>query len=63
MALIDEYAKEIAVKKFVLPPCLHIPIAARTETVIENYVGEIVEVLGKGNPNKALLVNVEIFQS
>ena len=54
---IDEQAKEIAVKKFVLPPCLHIPIAATDENAITKYIGEVMEILVPGKPNKALLIH------
>ena len=54
---IDERAREIAVKKFVLPPCLHIPVAATDENAITKYVGEVLEILVPGKPNKALLIH------
>ncbi len=54
---IDERAKEIALKKFALPPCLHIPIAATGENAIRKYIGEVMEILVPGNPNKALLIH------
>lgn len=57
---IDERAKEIAVKKSVLPPCLHIPIAAIDENAIKKYIGEVTEVLVPGKPNKALLVHPHV---
>lgn len=53
---VDERAKEIAVEKFALPPCLHIPIAATDENAISKYVGEVMEILVPGKPNKALLI-------
>lgn len=53
---IDTHAKEIAIKKYALPPCLHIPVAARDEYAIQKYIGNISLVLMAGNPNKALLV-------
>jgi hypothetical protein len=56
--LTDPIAKEIALRRWVLPECLHVPIAAVDENAIQNYIGEIQEVLAIGSPAKALLVNV-----
>ncbi len=42
-----------------MPECLHVPIAAVDEAAIQTYVGEIVQVLGRGTPSKALLVHVD----
>ena len=39
MILIDEFAKNIAITRFALPPCLHIPIAAKSEAAIVDYIG------------------------
>lgn len=53
---IDEHAKKIVNTKFALPPCLHVPVAARDEDSIELYIGKIRKVLSPGNPNNAVLV-------
>lgn len=37
--LIDEVAKEIATTRFALPPCLHVPVASRSQAAIEKYIG------------------------
>jgi hypothetical protein len=55
---IDTYAKEVAIRRWALPPCLHIPIAARDECAIETYIGRIHRVLSPGKPNRALLVDI-----
>jgi hypothetical protein len=54
--LIDEAAKEIAFRRWVLPECLHVPIAARDEAAIESYIGDTFRVNAPGTPNHALLV-------
>lgn len=53
---IDAYAKEIALTRFALPPCVHVPVAARDERAIQKYIGNISLVLMAGSPNAALLV-------
>lgn len=53
---IDAYAKEIALTRYGLPPCLHVPVAARDEYAIQKYIGNISLVLMEGSPNGALLV-------
>ena len=55
---VDEKAKEIALRRWVLPECLYVPIAAVSEEAITRYIGEVVEVLSRGSPNHALLVRV-----
>jgi hypothetical protein len=57
--LIDHAAKEIALTRWALPECLHIPVAAVDQTAIENYVGEIEQVLVGRSPPKAFLVKVK----
>jgi hypothetical protein len=54
--LIDAVAKEIAIRKWGVPECLHVPIAAVDENAVENYVGEIVQKLGSRSPSGALVV-------
>lgn len=57
--LIDHVAREIALTRWVLPTCLHVPIAAVDVTAIASYVGDIEAVLAHGSPPKALLVNAK----
>jgi hypothetical protein len=56
--LIDEAAKEIAFKRWALPECLHVPIAAIDEDAIRNYVGNVERVVSGRGLRKALLVAV-----
>jgi hypothetical protein len=56
--LIDKTAKEIALSRWALPECLHVPIAAIDEDAIRNYIGTVEQVLAGGSPNRALLVTV-----
>lgn len=58
MVEIDPYAKEVVIRRWALPPCLHIPIAARDECAIETYIGKIQSVLSSGKPNRALLIGI-----
>jgi len=53
---IDLVAREKALKKYVIPECLHVPIAARDETAISTHVGRIVTRLSGRTPFKAFLV-------
>jgi len=53
---VDQFAKEIAISKFALPVSVHIPIAAKSETDVCTYIGEVVDIVAPGSPNKALLV-------
>jgi hypothetical protein len=57
--LTDHTAREIALTKWALPECLHVPVAAVDEVAIANYVGDIAEILARGTPNKALLVRAK----
>src|SRR5256885_2032927 len=57
--LIDRAAKEIAITRWVLPECLHIPVGAVDEAAITTYIGEIEQVLAGGSPPKALLVKTK----
>lgn len=54
---IDVHAKEDVTTRYGLPPCLHIPIAARNEAAIERFIGKITRVLKPGSPNQALLIH------
>jgi hypothetical protein len=56
--LVDEAAKEIALRRWVLPECLHVPVAAVDETAIRDYVGDIEQVLSRGSARTAFLVNI-----
>lgn len=57
--LIDHVAKEIALTRWALPECLHVPIAAVDEAAIRNYIGEIEQVLSSGSPPRAFLVKAK----
>lgn len=57
--LIDHVAKEIALTRWALRECLHVPIAAVDEAAIRNYIGEIEQVLSGGSPPKAFLVSAK----
>ncbi len=54
--LVDHAAKEIATRRWALPECLHVPIAAVDEDAIRTYIGDA-EPLGRV-PGKAFLVTV-----
>lgn len=54
---IDKHAKEMAIEKFALPPCVHIPVAAKTEKSIHKYIGNTSQILAGGHPKKALLID------
>jgi hypothetical protein len=56
--LIDETAREIAFKRWALPECLHVPIAAVDEEAIGNYVGNVERVVSGRGARRALLVAV-----
>lgn len=56
---IDHIAREVALRHFALPECLHVPIAALDADVIATYIGDIVEELARGSPSKAFLVEVK----
>ncbi|HEX8167629.1 MAG TPA: hypothetical protein VF601_17815 [Beijerinckiaceae bacterium] len=54
--LVDPVARELALRSYGLPECLHVPVGARDEEAIRDYVGEVVRVLATGRPAKALLM-------
>jgi hypothetical protein len=56
--LVDEIAREIAFKRWALPECLHVPIAAVDEDAISNYVGHVERVVSGRRARRALLVTV-----
>lgn len=54
--LVDAEAKEIAFRKWALPECLHVPVAAVDVEAIRSYIGDVERVLSPGAQPKALLV-------
>jgi hypothetical protein len=56
--LIDETAKDIALTRWALPECLHVPIAAVDEDAIRNYLGDMARVVSGRGLRSALLVTV-----
>ncbi|RED38035.1 hypothetical protein BJ123_105114 [Rhodopseudomonas thermotolerans] len=52
--LVDEAARQIAITRWGLPECIHVPIAAADETAIRAYIGEA-QPIG-GPPYRAFLV-------
>jgi hypothetical protein len=56
--LIDEIARDIALNRWGLPECLHVPIAAVDEEAIRNYVGNVERVVSGRGFRRALLVSV-----
>jgi hypothetical protein len=56
--LIDATAKGIAINRWALPECLHVPIAAVDEDAIRNYVGNVERVVSGRSLRQALLVTV-----
>jgi hypothetical protein len=57
--LVDHAAREIALRRWALPHCLHVPIAAADQTAIATYIGDIEQVLANGSPPKAFLVKIK----
>jgi hypothetical protein len=57
--LIDDVAREIALTRYALPDCLHVPVAAVDESAIRSYIGEIERVLSPGSPHRAFLVHAK----
>ncbi len=53
---VDPVAFEQAMREWALPPCLHIPIAARDEAAIKNHIGDVTQII---SPGRALLVRVD----
>jgi hypothetical protein len=58
IVLVDHVAREVALRRWALPECLHVPIAAVDEEAIRRHIGNIARVVVAGTPNKALLVHV-----
>ena len=59
MLEIDAAAKYEVEKKFVLPPCLHIPVASKDKISITKFIGEISIELSRKGSDKAFLVSVQ----
>lgn len=57
--LTDHAAKEAALRRYGVPECLHVPIAAVDESAIRTYIGEIKHIFGKGTPAKAFIVEAK----
>jgi hypothetical protein len=53
---IDEIARELALTRYALPLCLHLPVGARDQDAIARYVGTIETVLPSTGQQTALLV-------
>src|SRR5208282_5477921 len=56
--MVDEVARELALTRWGLPECLHVPIAAVDETAITRHVGDIVRSLSRV-PSEAVLVRAK----
>ena len=53
---IDELARDVALTRYALPPCLHVAIAARDQDALERFVGKVEAALAISGQKKALLV-------
>lgn len=56
---VDEIARDMALRRWALPECLHVPIAAISEEAIRTYIGDIVQVLAGRARGRAFLVKVK----
>jgi hypothetical protein len=56
--LVDHTARNIAITRWALPECLHVPIAAVDEDAICTYIGTVDRVVSGQGLRKALLVTV-----
>jgi len=56
---IDQVARNVALRRYVLPECLHVPIAAVNEEAITTYIGDVAQILSKGTSNRAFLVQAK----
>jgi hypothetical protein len=54
---VDALARDMALRKFGLPLCLHIPIAAKDRSAIATYVGTIESGVGNPATPQALVVH------
>jgi len=57
--MIDRIATDIALNRYGLPDCLHVPIAAVDEAAISTYVGDIQKVLSGTRSRRAFLVHTK----
>lgn len=57
--MIDQIARDIAISRYGLAECLHVPIAAVDEAAISTYIGDVQRVLSGGTTRKALLVQAK----
>lgn len=57
--MVDAVARDIALNRWALPECLHVPVAAVDQDAIAAYVGDIVHGLAKASQPRALLVRVK----
>lgn len=55
---VDEIARDTALRRWALPECLHVPIAAVSEEAIQTYIGDIVQVLAGRVRGRAFVVRV-----
>jgi hypothetical protein len=44
----DPVALEQAIRERALPPCLHVPVAARDEAAIKAHFGDVIEIISPG---------------
>lgn len=61
--MIDDIAREVAITRYGLAECLHVPIAAVDEAAISTYVGEVQSVLSGGSARRAFLVLAKTLPS
>ena len=54
--MIDEIARDIALRRYGLAACLHVPIAAVDEAAVVTFVGDVLQAFGGGGQRRALLV-------
>lgn len=57
--MIDDVARDIALHRYGLADCLHVPIAAVDEAAISTYVGDVLQAVGGGPHRRALLVRAQ----
>jgi hypothetical protein len=54
--MIDAIARDVALHRYGLATCLHVPIAAVDEAAVTTYVGDVLQSVGSANGRRALLV-------
>jgi hypothetical protein len=52
----DDAAYQQAMREWVVPECLHVPVVAVDEEAISNHIGDIIEIL---SPGRALVVAID----